>query len=74
MNFLTGILATFLGLLPKSPFTEFIAELRGAEWLSALNWVCPVGTFVKIAGAWGTAILVFYAYQIILRWVKAVDS
>ena len=70
------LLKTALGyiffFLPDDPFMPFIENMAGAAWLGWLNWIFPIGTMVAIGGAWLVSIAVFYAYQIILRWIKAV--
>lgn len=73
-GFLQQILGVILMLLPGSPFSSFIDNLDTAGWIKALNWVVPVGTFVSIGSAWLVAIGIFYAYQVILRWAKAVGD
>lgn len=62
-----------LSVLPLSPFTEIIEELESMPYLGYINWLIPVGRFVAIGTAWLTAIGVFYLYQIILRWIKAIE-
>lgn len=73
-NFLKQIIGLILSILPRSPFRSFIDDLAVSEWLGVLNWFVPVGTLLSIATAWGVAIGVFYAYQLILRWSKAVGD
>ena len=69
-------LAEFLlNLLPASPF-QFIKELSNgviAEWLPYINWFIPVQSFVAILEAWASAIMLYYVYQIGLRWAKAIQ-
>jgi hypothetical protein len=74
MNWLRSILGTILFFLPNDPFTGYIESMAGASWLGALNWFIPFGTLVGIGGTWLIAIGIFYAYQVILRWVKAIGS
>lgn len=72
--FLEQIAALLLSFLPDSPFKSFIESMEQAEWLGYLNWFVPVGNFIKIGMAWVAAIAIFYAYQMILRWAKAVGD
>lgn len=73
-DFLQKVLGIILSILPDSPFAPVIAELEQVPWLGYLNWFIPVGTLVGIGTAWTAAIAVFYTYQIILRWAKAVGD
>ena len=72
--FLQKIAAVLLSFLPDSPLAPVIASIEQAEWLGYINWFVPVGTFVGIGTAWITAIGIFYIYQMILRWAKAVGD
>ena len=72
--FLQKIAAVLLSFLPDSPIAPIIDSIERAEWLGYINWFVPVGTFVAIGTAWITAIGVFYVYQMILRWAKAVGD
>lgn len=62
-----------LALLPLSPFTEVIDSLESVPYLGYLNWFIPVGTCLKIGTLWLSAIIIFYIYSIILRWIKAIQ-
>lgn len=72
--FLQSIAVAIMQFLPDSPFTGFIESLESVSWLGYLNWFVPVGTFVTIGTAWVAAIIVFYIYQMILRWSKVVGD
>ncbi|MEG1709605.1 MAG: hypothetical protein RR313_11795 [Anaerovoracaceae bacterium] len=72
--FLSSIVATILSMLPNSPFSSVIDTVADAEWLGYINYFIPIGTLVGIATTWGVAIGVFYVYQMILRWAKAIGD
>lgn len=72
--FLRSIVSVILAILPNSPIKPFIESISSVSWLGWLNWVIPVGTFVSIGAAWLAAIVIFYTYQLILRWSKAVGD
>jgi hypothetical protein len=74
LGWLNTILGTIFFFLPNDPFTPYINSMAGAEWLGNLNWFIPFGTLVGIGGSWLVAVAVFYVYQVILRWVKAIGS
>lgn len=61
-----------LQLLPLSPFRDVIDELAALPYLGYINWLVPVGRFLKIGAAWLGAITLYYMYSIILRWIKAI--
>lgn len=73
-NVINAILSVVFYFLPVSPFKGFWQGMANNEVIQYMNWFIPVGDFVVITGVWLSAIIVFYAYQIILRWVKAIDS
>ena len=65
-KFLSALLSLFL----VSPFLPVIRELSALPYLGYINWFVPVGTFVKIGSLWISAILAYYAWSVIARWVK----
>lgn len=58
--------------LPDSPFTA-ISNSPVAEFLPYLNWIVPLDFIITSGTLWLTAIGVYYAYSVILRWIKAID-
>lgn len=76
VDFLNGVVGLILVWLPDSPFGSTINSMRAnpPEWLTVLNWLVPVGNFIAIGSAWLAAITIFYAFQLILRWAKAVGE
>lgn len=73
-NFVISTLNVFLALLPDCPFEKYIEATVDNELLQYVNWFIPVQDFIVIGEAWLVAIAVFYCYQIVLRWLKAVQS
>lgn len=69
MKFFNGLLA----LLPQSPFSAFLSAMEKWEFLKTLNWIVPIGAFISIGTAWLTAIGVYYAWSVVLRWIKAIE-
>ena len=67
---LDKFLSALLSLFPVSPFLPVIRELSALPYLGYINWFVPVGTFVKIGSLWISAILAYYAWSVIARWVK----
>ena len=64
---------TLKSVLPMSPFAPFIDQFSNLPYISWLNWFIPVGEIINVLTAWLGAILLFYAYSIVLRWVKAIS-
>lgn len=62
-----------INLLPDSPFLSLELESIDSGLIKALNWIIPVNTIITIFGASLLAVGVYYVYQIILRWVKAIE-
>ena len=71
---LNKFLAMILSVLPQSPFQQYIKAFAGLPYLSTLNWFIPVGAIVKIFTAWLGAIILFYSYSIIMRWIKVIGD
>lgn len=67
------ILASVLSLLPGSPFTAFINSISDIPFLGYLNYFVPVAQMIAIGESWLVSIGVFYLYQVVLRWVKAIE-
>lgn len=74
MDILNTALNYVFSFLPVSPFTEFLDDLGTIPFLGYLNYFIPVGTLLGITLTWLSAVAVFYVYQIILRWIKAIDD
>lgn len=73
---LTGGLLLVLGLLPESPFSmldSLVPTGEIAEWLGFVNWFVPIYSFVAILEVWLAAVAVYYAYQLVLRWLGAIE-
>lgn len=62
-----------LSVLPKSPVKEILSDIGKPDWLSYLNWFIPVRAIVQVLVIFLSAISIYYIYQLILRWVKAID-
>ncbi len=71
---INGIKAV-LNFLPDSPFTilDTMSSSEFSEWLGFLNWFIPVNTFVAILESWLVCVGLYYIYQVVLRWVKAIE-
>lgn len=79
IDFINFIIKTFgnilnfiFSFLPDSPFSK-IDNSAIVEFVGYLNYLVPVAEIVSILTVWGSAIGIYYVYQIVLRWIRAVD-
>ena len=69
-NILTNIAKWVVNLLPNSPFALLdFGPVK--EYLGYINYFVPVDFILTVTETWLSAIVVFYAYQAYLRWIKA---
>lgn len=71
-DFINEIQVIVFALLPDSPF-HFELPTQIKEILGYINWVIPFYLVGNTLLVWCSAILIYYAYQTILRWIKAVQ-
>lgn len=72
-NTLNEILAVIMALLPDSPFKDIQLPEAISQYLPYINWIVPFYLIGNILMIWCAAITVYYAYQIILRWIRAIN-
>jgi flagellar biosynthesis protein FliQ len=70
---LNNVLAVVAQVLPDSPFQAISKIPEVTAVLGFVNWVVPLSEMMAIFQAWITAIVVFYVYQIVLRWARAIE-
>lgn len=73
LGWVNSLLGVVFAFLPSSPFQPVIASVQGWDWLRWLNWFVPVGTLLSIGELWLTAIVTYYAYSVILRFINAIE-
>jgi hypothetical protein len=56
-------------LLPQSPFLW--VESIDSEVLEAINWLFPIPAMISHLQLYVTAVAIYYALRIALRWLKA---
>lgn len=66
------ILNAILFILPDSPFADIEIDPSVVKIFGYVNYFVPVKAMLVIAGSWLTAIGIYYLYQTILRWAKAI--
>ena len=67
---LDKFLALLLSILPTSPFAPVIDSLEQMPYLNYIKYFVPVGTCIKIGVAWLAAIVLFYLWSVVARWIK----
>jgi hypothetical protein len=67
------MISSIFGLLPVSPFSTAISFSGVSGYLSGLAWFVPINIIITMSETWLAAILVYYGYMIVLRWVKVVS-
>lgn len=80
MDFLNGLGETvssiwekILDFLPGCPI-EFIYTIPEVKkYLGMVNWFIPIESMISLTTAWIIAIIAYYGYQLILRWIKAIE-
>ena len=70
---LKDLLDSFLKLFLSSPILYLTTNSEIKTILGYVNWFCPIYLWISILENWLVCILVWYAVQIALRWVKAIE-
>lgn len=69
---LQNIFSWVLNLLPDSPFA-LLDNSTIAPYLKSLNWVVPIDFMISTMEIWLSAIAIYYVYQAVLRWARAIS-
>lgn len=69
---LGAVLSAIFSILPSSPF-KILNNSAIASYLPTINYFIPVSDIISIFDAWILAVGGYYLYQIVLRWIKAVE-
>ncbi|MBE6890187.1 MAG: hypothetical protein E7485_09265 [Ruminococcaceae bacterium] len=67
-----NIINAVLMFLPDSPFATFEFPPEVQQLLGYVNYFVPFQAMVNIALAWTAAIGIYYIYQSLLRWARAI--
>ena len=62
-----------LFLLPNSPFSNIDLPPIFIDFLGYLNYYVPIDEILITMTAWLGCIMIYYTYQLVLRWIKAVS-
>lgn len=69
----TKVFEAVLVLLPTSPFQKIQLDPIFVDFLGYFNYYFPMKTLLTIGLSWCGCIATYYAYQLILRSIKAVS-
>lgn len=72
-TWLSGVFETILSVLPDSPFQTLASNSAVGEVLGYVNYFIPINSFVSILELWLTAVAIYYVWQVILRWIRAIQ-
>ena len=72
-GFINDAQAVIFAALPDSPFKDIALPTEVQKILGYINWLVPFYMLGNVLLAWTAAIVIYYAYQVILRWIKAVQ-
>lgn len=68
-----NLLSYVFYMLPPSPFKFLSGLLFNTEFAKNLGWILPIRECLATIELWLSAVLVYYAYSLILRWIKAIE-
>lgn len=69
---LANVVKSISSILPESPI-KAIDNSPVGQYLGYINWIIPVNAMLVEIGLFCTAVFIYYAWQVILRWLKAVE-
>lgn len=58
--------------LPDSPF-KILSNSPLGEYVKSLNYFFPIREMLSICELWVVAIATYKLYEIVLRWIKAIE-
>ena len=66
------ILSFICVVLPDSPF-KLLDKSPIGEYIGYINYFVPIDFMIDVLAAWTGCILIYYGYQIFMRWAKAIE-
>lgn len=64
---------SIIDLLPGSPIVYLTSNPTITKYMSFVNWFFPVYLWISMLETWLVAVGIYYAVQVILRWIKVVE-
>lgn len=71
-DWVTAAIASVVNVLPDSPFSITIPA-HIAHIMGYVNYFIPIGQMVTFLVGWTSCIAVWYAFSLLLRWIKAIQ-
>lgn len=68
-----ALLLLIMQVLPDSPFQMLTQNAEVREVMGYVNYILPLDFILSTLQAWLVAIGVFYVWQALLRWTKAIE-
>jgi hypothetical protein len=68
-----ALLLLIMQVLPDSPFQMLTQNADVREVMGYVNYIIPLDFILSTLQAWLVAIGVFYVWQALLRWTKAIE-
>lgn len=59
--------------LPKSPISYLAENETVSKYLGYVNYFIPVYLWISILEGWLIAVVTYYVFQVILRWIKVIE-
>lgn len=69
---LAAIINAIVVILPSSPF-KALDNSPINQYLGMVNWFIPAYDILAELTAFCLAVLVYYGYSIVMRWIKAIE-
>ena len=73
INLASALLETLCRVLPTSPFEKMQEFVINSDFLSFVNYFLPLREIVVTCELWLVAIITFYVWMILGRWIKVLD-
>ncbi|MBK5263299.1 MAG: hypothetical protein JJE17_12150 [Peptostreptococcaceae bacterium] len=70
---LNNLLVFAVSGLPTSPFTFITQNSVVSKYIGSINYFIPISYMVSVLQVWCVAIAIFYIWQVLLRWAKAIQ-
>lgn len=61
-----------VSFLPDSPF-KLLDNSAISEYIDSLNYFFPISEMLSVCELWLVAIATYKLYEIVLRWIKAIE-
>ena len=59
--------------LPDSPFVMLAKDTTIYKYLQYINYFIPISFMIATLQSWVVAVGIFYLWQVLLRWIKAIE-